>query len=355
MTKKRVLQVVQHLQPGGIETMALDLMERAGPGRDVQILSLEGERDATIRAWPRLTKLADRLHFLEKRPGLDPTAVFKLVSLLRKLSVDVVHTHHIGPLIYGGVAGRLSGIRIIHTEHDAWHLNEARRSRVQSLINRLVRPVFVADANLVARAVKSAIPAINPIVIHNGVDTDKFVPGEKITARRNLGLPSDVKIIGCAARLEPVKSHELLLKALSLLPNNVHLALAGDGSLSHELRAMAGALEIAPRVHFLGSVNNMVTFHQAQDVFCLASKKEGLPLSPLEAQAAGCPVVLTDVGGCSEAACPETGFLVPPGSEGRLARGLSQALGMTEHIDPRAFVLEHRNLQTTIKAYEALH
>ena len=355
MPTKRILQIVQHLQPGGIETMALDLMERAGPDRDVQILSLEGRKDAAIEGWPRLAKNAERLHFLAKRPGLDQTAVFRLVAILKKQSIDVVHTHHIGPLIYGGIAARLAGLRVVHTEHDAWHLSGARRSKVQSLINKVVKPVFVADANLVALAVKSAIPTIDPIVIHNGVDAEKFAPGDKQAARRRLGLPADRKIIGCAARLEPVKGHSVLLKALSLMPNDVDLVLAGDGSLYQELRAMAAALDIAPRVHFLGRVDDMVTFHQAQDVFCLASEKEGLPLSPLEAQAAGCPVVLTDVGGCGEAVCPDTGYLVPAGSPGRLARKLSIALAETDDADPRPFVLNHRNLKATIAAYEALH
>jgi len=355
MTTKRVLQVVQHLQPGGIETMALDLMERAGADREVHILSLEGQAEDVIAAWPRLAGVTDRLHFLDKRPGLDQRAVFRLVSLLRELSIDIIHTHHVGPLIYGGIAARLLGTRVVHTEHDAWHLSEARRCHIQSLLHNVVKPIFVADANLVARAVKAAIPTIKPIVIHNGVDTKKFIPGDEVSARRRLGLPIDARIIGCAARLESVKNHDLLFRALSLLPKDIHLALAGDGSLFQDLITLAGNLGIATRVHFLGSIDDMVSFHQAQDVFCLASEKEGLPLSPLEAQAVGCPVVLTDVGGCSEAACPDTGYLVPPGSEGQLAHNLAIALDTANHVDPRAFVLTHRNLETTIQAYEALH
>jgi len=356
MPRKVVLQIVQHLQPGGIETMALDLLDRSSSCMEVHILSLEGSKAEAILSWPRLAPYADRLHFLDKRPKLDFGAVGRLVTLLRKLNVNAIHTHHIGPLLYGGIAARLTGIRtVVHTEHDAWHLRHNRRRQIQSIIAKIVQPIFIADAELVATALKGFIPAIKPQIIHNGVDTDKFKPGNQEDARRKLGLPQGVSVIGCAARLEPVKGHCLLLDAMMSLPSSVHLALAGDGSLRAQLEKITKSKGLDRRVHFLGAIDNMEVFHQAQDVFCLASEQEGLPLSPLEAQASGAAAVLTDVGGCKEAICPDAGWLVSERSPLKLAEGLTAALNDIGRADPRGFVLQHRNLLQTVGAYEALY
>lgn len=356
MPKKHILQVVQHLQPGGIETMALDLMTKADPSTEVHIVSLEGNRETCLEKWKRLQPLAHRLHFLEKKPGLDISALVALIKLIDRLKFDVVHTHHIGPLIYGGTAARIAGARrLIHTEHDAWHLSNKKRRLVQSVIAKIIRPVFVADADMVAGALKRAIPMIKPLVIHNGIDTDRFTPGDKTAARKSLGLPVGVQIIGCAARLEAVKGHHYLISAMSDMPEAVHLALAGNGSLRDELEQLAVSHGLENRIHFLGAIDDMPAFHRAQDVFCLASEKEGLPLSPLEAQASGAPVVLTDVGGCKEAVCPTTGTLVEARSATALSAGLNTALNQIAKGDPRQFVYQNRNLDQTIAAYEALH
>ncbi|MGB8839648.1 MAG: glycosyltransferase, partial [Aliidongia sp.] len=304
----RILQVVQHLRPGGIETMALDLLGRAGPGREVEIASLEGSTSDLIAAWPSLATLPRRIHALGKRPGLQPLLILRLAWLMRQLGTEIDHTHHIGPLIYGGRAGRLVGVRrVVHTEHDAWHLMAPRRRRVEALALRLVRPVLVADAAFVERALARAFPSRPALLIRNGIDTDRFVPGDRYAARHRFRLPPDVPIIGCAARLERVKGVDLLLEAFAELSAPTRLVIAGDGSESGNLRDLAIAHGLADRVDFLGRIDDMPKFYQALDVFCLASRAEGLPLSLLEAQASGVRAVAFDVGGVAEALCPRTG------------------------------------------------
>jgi len=74
------------------------------------------------------------------------------------MKANVVHTHHIGPLLYAGIAARLSGVKhLIHTEHDAWHLNNSRRCKLQRWAIRLTRPQLIADANSVAVSVKKKL------------------------------------------------------------------------------------------------------------------------------------------------------------------------------------------------------
>ena len=352
----RILQVVQHLRPGGIETMVLELLGQSGPDRDVEIASLEGDTSGLIADWPRLARAGRRIHGLGKRPGLRPQTVLKLAGLMRRLGTQIVHTHHIGPLIYGGLAGRLAGVRrIVHTEHDAWHLAAPRRRRIEALALSLARPVLVADAGFVQRALAQAFPGRPAGLILNGIDTEHFVPGDRNAARQALGLPQGQPIIGCAARLEAVKGVDLLLAAFAKLSPPVHLAIAGDGAEARNLRAQAEESGIADRVHFLGRLDAMPLFYQALDVFCLASRAEGLPLSLLEAQASGVRVVAFDVGGSAEALCRHTGILVPSGDVGALALALARAIEAPLSGEPRRFVLAERNIADMARAYGRLY
>ncbi|HYN77143.1 MAG TPA: glycosyltransferase [Lamprocystis sp. (in: g-proteobacteria)] len=355
-----VCHVVQHLRPGGIETLVLELARLAPPGQVTAILSLEGTPQAALSAWPRLRQSGADLGFFAKAPGWRVGCLLALWRHLRQVRPRAVHTHHVGPLIYGGLAARLAGVpQIIHTEHDAWHLQDARRRLLQGLILKLVRPVLVADSSAVAVVVRAELPGWPIQVIRNGVDTDRFTPGDRLSARAALAhtaaIPASAPLIGCAARLNPVKGHRFLLEALARLDPGVHLALAGGGEEEAALRAQSSALGCAARVHFLGPLDAMNDFYRALDLFCLPSLAEGMPLSPLEAQSCGVPVVVTDVGGAGETVCPASGRLVAPGDAPGLAAALAGQLGRTDKPDPRPFVLAHGNARAMVDAYTALY
>ena len=355
MKSKCIVQVVQHLTPGGIETMALDLQRLATPDIEVHVVSLETNAQAAIELWPKLGELADRLHFLDKPEGLSPVTLYRLVKLLKRLRPVAVHTHHIGPLLYAGLAARATGVPVvIHTEHDAWHLHSPRRRRLQHLAIRVVRPRLVAVADEVAECLRGALPGVQPLVIRNGIDVDMFQPGDARAARASFGLPQDVSLVGCAARLQPVKGHKTLLDALKQMGPGVHLALAGNGASEKELRQHAEDLGLRHRVHFLGLVNDMPSFYRALDVCCLPSYAEGLPLSLLEAQACGIPTVVSDVGGCKEVLCPTTGTLVMPGNSSALAAALDASLGDAENSSPRDYVLTKGDIHDMVRGYVGL-
>ena len=353
-----VAQIVQHLAPGGIETMALDLQRKSATPENIHIISLEGNHHDSVTKWPRIKQL-QRIHFLDKKPGLSTSTVTQLYQLLKKLNVNVIHSHHVGPLLYGGIAAKLAGCRHVHTEHDAWHLTQQKRRWLVAACFHLLKPAVAADARLVADNMQQHIPLFTPSVILNGIDTDTFRPADQTTARQKLNLPTDVPIIGCAGRFTAVKCHDALIHAFAKLPNHTHLALAGGGELAQSLKNLAKKLHVDQRVHFLGVLDDMPTFYQAIDVFCLASKKEGLPLSPLEAQACQTVVVITDVGGCREAVDPASGILIAAGDTQALTSALQKQLtdGITpeKQISAREFVVNHGNLERMINQYHQLY
>ncbi len=347
------IHIVQHLRPGGIESLVLELVKQAPADERHLIVSLEGEMESAVDAWPRLQGLRRQMIFLGKRAGNSPRLLWRLALRLRRLAPTSVHTHHVGPLLYGGLAARLAGVpHIIHTEHDAWHLEVPRRRRLQCLLLALVRPRLVADAEGVAAATRCAIRGVEPLVIRNGIDCQRFTPGDAATARTALGLPQGVLLIGSAGRQVWIKGHDLLLQAVAQLPG-VHLALAGDGSEAQSLRELARRLGIEARVHFIGHYDEMPTFYRALDLFCLPSRAEGMPLSTLEAQACGVRCVVTEVGSVVETLCPETAIRVPPEDPVRLAAALDLGLRPNPH-SPRDFVLRNADLRETRRAYAAL-
>ena len=349
---KKVIHVVQHLAPGGLETLTLDLLRLADPSDQVLIFSLEGTKQESVKNWPKLQPYQNQIVFLDKEPGVQFNIIIKLIKAFRAIRPDVVHTHHIGPLLYAGYAARVSGVATrIHTEHDAWHLQNDKRRRLQALALKAAQPILVADATRVYDQLRSTFTYSNIITIKNGVDCDKFKPMSKPDARITLNLPQDKYIIGCAGRLEHVKGQDQLIKALALLPKNMIVVFAGGGSKQKQLEQMTDRLNLQERVIFLGLVDDMTTFYGALDTFCLPSRHEGLPLSTLEAQACNIPTVAMNVGAVDETLCPVSGKLVKSGS----IIGLSHALlenERTRFISPRSYILKHFNIIKMAASYD---
>ncbi len=355
----KIIEVVQHLAPGGIETLVLELQKIYSKADKVIIVSLENNKMHALSKWARLTNLQCELVFLNKQPGLRLDTIKQLIKLFARQRPDVIHTHHIGPLLYAGLAARhLNLTSIIHTEHDVWHLQSNKKHRfLQKVLLSYIQPKLVADAHYVGEALSKLFPKYQNHVISNGIDVETFHPGDLFIARNALQLPQNVKIIGCAARLVNGKGHPYLFEAMMSLPDEIHLVLAGDGPLKPLLMTLCERLNIQDRVHFLGSIDNMTTFYQSLDVFCLPSEAEGLPLSPLEAQACNIPVIVTDVGGCNEAVCAHTGKLIPPKSIDALVNALSQTLEKEDlnlKFRPRDFIHKEHSLNNMASQYRDL-
>lgn len=166
------------------------------------------------------------------------------------------------------------------------------------------------------------VPAQKIVSLRNGVDLNLFQPIERDVARQALGLTQFTLLT--VGHLVPVKGHELILRALVLLPE-MRLLIAGDGMLRQTLERMAIELKVADRVQFLGALkqDKLRTYYGAADAMVLASEREGWANVLLEAMACGTPVVASKVWGTPEVvAAPEAGVLM---SE-RTPEALAQAV-----------------------------
>lgn len=354
-TKKTIFHIVQHLAPGGLESLVLDFVAFADPNTDVFVVSLEGTKERAVAHWPKLAQYEQKLVVLNKDPGFQADIFDTLSTLFKTCEADVVHTHHIGPLLYGGIAAKKADVTIrVHTEHDVWHLSNTKNRLMESLLLKYVKPKLVADAHRVGLQLSNMFNYSDLSTIPNGIDVTRFKQGSKQHARDCFNIPQDNLIIGSAGRLETVKGHDVLIKAMRYVPEHIHLLIAGDGTQRQALEKIITSLGLEHRVTLLGRVDDMATFYQALDLFCLPSRHEGFPLTALEAQACGIPTAVTDVGSSSETLCPDSGTLIKPNRVIGMAKSLSSAVKSLRSISPRQYIVDNNDIRKMISKYEML-
>jgi glycosyltransferase involved in cell wall biosynthesis len=350
---RRVAHIVQRMAPGGLEVIVLELARQL-PGRHL-IISLEGSTGGLHANWLRLSTSAVDLHGLDKKPGLDLPLYQRLRSVIRRFEADAVVTHHAGPFVYGGPAARAAGVtRVVHVEHDVWHYQSPRRRHLMRAIAHIAKPTIVGVTEMMRQPLRELFPNRHIEIISNGVVVADQTDNRN-TARAKLNVTADKRVIGAAGRLELVKGHDVLLEALALLPNDIVVALAGDGTMRAHLVDRARRLGLTDRVGFLGHRDDISSLYAGFDAFCQPSRNEGLPLAVLEAQAAGVPVVATLVGDLASALCPKSGVLVQPDNPTALARALASVLaGGRPSPSPSRFISERFNWTNTLGGYARL-
>lgn len=164
-------------------------------------------------------------------------------------------------------------------------------------------------------------------VLRNGVDLDLFHPEDRDGARKEFNMGSGFAIASVGHLIER-KGHHLAIEALADIPD-ADLFIAGSGEEDGRLRALAGKLGVAGRVHFLGAMPQarLRTLYNAADCLVLASSREGWANVLLEAMACGTPVVATAVGGIPDVVKDaETGFILPNNTPETIAEGIIRAL-----------------------------
>lgn len=333
----RVLQVVLRLDPGGTERLVIDLAKRLHAEIPTAVCCLD---DAG--AWA--TELTDRgitVTALHRRPGFHPGLGRRVLGAVKHHRATVIHAHHYSPYVYSCLArlGR-PATRVVFTEHG--RLSDAAPSAKRRFGNRLFRK-FSSDVFAVSEDVKQhlvgegfAPDAVG--VIYNGIDVGPLPsPAARSDARRRLGVSDEVFVIGTIARLDPVKDLGTLIEAAALLALNVDamVVVVGDGAERGTLEALAGRLDIAPRIRFLGHRDDAREWLAGCDVYVNCSISEGVSLTILEAMAAGLPVIATRVGGTPEVVDESCGRLVPA----RDAKALASALSDLAREDARRHTL----------------
>jgi len=260
-----------------------------------------------------------------------------LLEHVRRLQPDVLDVHYAYP---DGVAAWL--VRDQLSEALGRHLPmvltcrgtdlnlipqiDSVRPQIGKMLGSVDHVVCVADA-LRDVALKLGAPADHVTTLRNGVDLERFHPGDKREARKKTGLTEDGKIVLCVGHLVERKGQHLLIEAFARefagSPRAHRLVFVGGGGTA-PLAQVARQHGVDHLVQFVGPVapSELPVWYQAADVQVLASSREGWPNVVLEGLACGTPIIATRVWGTPEIlrGC-SAGLLVEPTVEG-LAMGL---------------------------------
>lgn len=299
---------------------------------------------------------------LGARSWRDAGLIVRLTRELRRFRPALLQTF----LFHGNLAGRIagwragvpvivSGIRVADGEHP-WHVRLERWTR------RFVsHHVCVSEgvAEFVAREMQ--VPRSEMSVIPNGVDTRRFAAAEPVHWS-DLGLPADAEVLLNVGRLTPQKGQDLLIRSFAnLRSERQHLVIVGDGALERSLKELTRQLAVEDRVHLVGRRNDVPTLLAGARGFVLSSHWEGMPNVVLEAMAAGCPVVATDVEGVRELLGENVrGLVVPPNDSAVLAAALQGLLAERLKAEARAaaardWVASEMTPERMVERYDALY
>jgi glycosyltransferase involved in cell wall biosynthesis len=311
----RVVHAVLSLDLGGLERLVLDLVARSeSSGLVPAVLCLE--RDGRLADDARA--LGAEVVCADKPPGLKPGLVLKVRRILRRLRPDVIHTHQMGALLYAGWAA--AGLApVVHTEHGKHYEAGGQNRRMARLAASRARRLVGVSRDIADGLIRHRIaPARKVEYVPNGIPLERIAdPKDARRIRGYLRIPEDAPVVGTVGRLSAIKRQDVLLKGFALCARaipNAHLIVVGDGQERPALESLAVDLGLADRIHFAGYRERPEPFFKAMDVFALSSDSEGMPVSLLEAWAAGAAAVTTRVGGLPEIVREGIdGIMVPPG------------------------------------------
>ncbi len=324
----RVLYLHEFRRMGGAERALLCLADAIRQVR-VEPLVLWPQKDAAF-AW-----LASRgirvvpLRVPRWRHGLAlpllPLFLARLRRVLFPADVDLIHVNNYRSAPFGRIVSRWAGVPCV------CHVREMITAKAIRQYRLLSSNALIAVAEAVGHALLGGgIPADRVTVVHSGITPHDAPPeAATIALRGRLGISPHNPVLGIVAHILPHKGYDDLVQALTLLTERLPhakclvMGMAPRERYLRKLLQLADRLSVRDRLIVAGFQEDVVPFLHAMDVFVLPSRTEGLPITILEAMAAGKPVVATTAGGIPEVVRDgETGLLVPPGDPGRLAEAV---------------------------------
>ncbi len=372
---------------GGNTADAVSLAHRLSAKYNITIVYGEKETDeievsAFIQNYPQLSFIKIPSLHRAVHPFYDAKAYRQLLFLLKKHRPQIVHTHGFKSGLLGRLAARKMGIPIIiHTYHG--HLfHSYYNGFISSIICRIERWLASFTTRIIAISPHQAfelteayriVPADKISTIYLGIDKNDYsLTGEGL--RKQYHIPDDVVIVAIIGRLVPIKNHSLFINIAEQTlksEKKVCFFIIGDG---HEKRAIQKQLSQQQiswqekngqnqkaSIYFTSWITNIASALNDTDIVMLTSLNEGTPVSLLEAQMFGKPVVATNVGGVRDTLLAnQTGFLIQNCSVEDAVEKLKQlihnkGLRMAIGEKGKAFVQEQFSKDKEVAAIDELY
>jgi glycosyltransferase involved in cell wall biosynthesis len=370
----RLLVVTESLGTGGTESHLIRLLPLlAQRGLDVAVFCMteRGSRASELeRAGIQIfvaRSHSGRHGTLLRHPAYAAVAGFKLRALMRRIRPDIVQFYLPGPYLVGTPVALMSRVPVkimSRRSLSRYQRNWPAVARIERFLHGRMDAVTGNSRAVVKELSAEGVPETKLRLIYNGIDIS---PGmDRSDARRALDLKDDALVGVMVANFIPYKGHHDLIEGLALvakqLPAGWRALLAGrDEGLRPELESLAAKRGIAGNLLFLGERSDVPRLLAAADFGLLTSHEEGFSNVVLEGMAASLPMIVTDVGGNSEAVLDgETGIVVPPhdpkaigGAVLRLAHDCNRRKSLGDAGRRRA--ADHFSMATCLNAHLELY
>lgn len=317
----KVLHIIHTLEIGGAEKLLLSTVAEMKKKMNVKICSMYGN-DELYDSFKSLNIEIFRLNFRSK---FNPLIIWKIYQLIKLTRPDLIHTHLFFATFYGMITANLCRVPVIVTEHN--ESNWQSKNILLKIANRFnarncTRMIAVSNKVKSTLIERSKVHSSKITVINNCISIQNF--NHKKGESRSY--PDNELIIGTVARFDFRKGIDVLLNAIAYIKpqvNEVKCILVGDGKEKAHLRQLVKELNIEKNVEFAGMQEDILPFLKKMHMFVLPSRTEGFGIAILEAMAAGCPIIASNVGGIPEIIENEVnGLLVQPDDNIALANAI---------------------------------
>jgi glycosyltransferase involved in cell wall biosynthesis len=361
-----VLQVLPSLITGGVERGTIEMAQAlVAAGWQAVVASSGGP---LVREIERAGARHVTLPLASKNPLVMRANINRLVEVIERHTIDIVHARSRAPAWSALWATRRTGRHFVTTFHNAYGEGSRLKHIYNSVMAKGERVIAISDFVSAHVARVYGVSSDRLRVIARGVDFVRFAPDHigaerLVTLARQWQLPDGAPVVMLPGRLTRWKGQLVLIEAIALLGRSDVRCLfvgSGDARYRRELEAHAAKLGLGGAVEIVDECRDMPAAYMLADVVVSASTSpEGFGRVVVEAQAMGRPVVATSHGGARETVVPgSTGWLVPPGDSRALADAVAEALklGPEERLAHAARAIEHvrRNFDTAIMAARTL-
>jgi glycosyltransferase involved in cell wall biosynthesis len=326
----RVAQLIDSLAIGGAEKLQVTFM-RTALSRGLQPTLITFNSYPNQHYFRELESMGIKIIEIKGRNLFDPALFKKLIQTLRDGSFDVLHTHLTYSIIIGGVAGWLTGVPVVASIHN---LGKHSWRFLESVVLSFFTNRRIAVGWAAAHSYKSFINRHPIDVVQNPVETiTELSESERFAIRNEITTDTTRLLLITVGRMDESKGYDDLLDAVDELRRkhpHVLLVIVGDGGYVHTINEKIASLKLHGHVRLLGLRSDVTSLLAASDIYVSASHSEGLPVSLLEAMAAGLPVVATSVGDIPLVIKPEFGICVPAYQPSQIAGALEKLVEDSE-------------------------
>ncbi|PIP96683.1 MAG: hypothetical protein COW00_15060 [Bdellovibrio sp. CG12_big_fil_rev_8_21_14_0_65_39_13] len=284
MSRPKILHLVEYLYLGGIERLLQQLALHSGDKAELSFFTYETTQLNGIGL--EIKDQGHQVYTFKKSAGTDLKLLKKLIEVIKKDKIEVIHTHDFGPIEYAFLLKlRFPRLKLVHTQHTIHHFVNKLKYTIFFQIASYFYTRIISVSQYVEDSIRAKCPMINKsvlAVIPNGVDTDVFIP----TFEKN---DSPVLRLVSIARISYEKNLQYILKTCLMLKKAGiafewhHAGTAKNPDMVREIENFVLENGLSKEIHLYGFVSDAKSILDKGDLFLSSSLTEGHPVSVLEA------------------------------------------------------------------------